>query len=440
MMDAETNRLFNEHLPLAQKLAKFKHAKLSSTVELGDVEIYAQTGLLDAIVKFSKDLGASFPHFAEKKINWAILDGLREDYSWLGRKHNDIKFHSESGFGSDDEAHSPFESLQSGEVDPAQQAEENDILKKRLRFLGAADRQLYYWWRRDQKNNKEIAELVGLTESRISQLIERMKSLLVSPQRQKKYIKYRKPFPQCGIKDCTKPHLTNGLCAAHFKQWHRVSCTLNFCPIPRIWIDFCTEPDCNNRTYARGLCSKHYPIKFPQKKLCSKAGCVNPVLAKGLCRKCWASNRSKLKPITFCTVPGCKNKERRHGMCLTHLQKKQLQPGQICTTVNCGELAVFYASGLCRGCHNRIFKSRTRVKCCKHAECKGDYFRKDMCWDHYIEYRNNSYIYGKCSLCEKGAWQRGLCYHHHCKRLTEIQKSRKEAQCLIQENSNCLTN
>jgi RNA polymerase sigma factor for flagellar operon FliA len=74
------------YLPLVKYLALRMLARLPSHVELDDLINYGIIGLMDAVDKFDQSRGVKFKTYAELRIRGAILDGLRE-LDWVPRSY-----------------------------------------------------------------------------------------------------------------------------------------------------------------------------------------------------------------------------------------------------------------------------------------------------------------------------------------------------------------
>jgi RNA polymerase sigma factor for flagellar operon FliA len=82
--NAERDELILEHLPQIKYIAQRISTKLPSHVELNDLVSAGILGLLDAIEKFDPNRGVKFKTYAELRIKGAILDSLR-NLDWAPR-------------------------------------------------------------------------------------------------------------------------------------------------------------------------------------------------------------------------------------------------------------------------------------------------------------------------------------------------------------------
>ncbi|HJW55551.1 MAG TPA: RNA polymerase sigma factor FliA [Burkholderiaceae bacterium] len=81
---ADKNHLLTEHAPLVKRLAHQMKAKLPPSVEVDDLIQAGMLGLLDAIARYEDNHGAQFETYAVQRIRGAMLDELRSS-DWLPR-------------------------------------------------------------------------------------------------------------------------------------------------------------------------------------------------------------------------------------------------------------------------------------------------------------------------------------------------------------------
>ena len=81
---ADKNHLLTEHMPLVKRLAHHMKAKLPPSVEVDDLVQAGMIGLLDAISRYEETHGAQFETYAVLRIRGAMLDELRNS-DWLPR-------------------------------------------------------------------------------------------------------------------------------------------------------------------------------------------------------------------------------------------------------------------------------------------------------------------------------------------------------------------
>ena len=81
---ADKDHLLTEHMPLVKRLAHHMKAKLPPSVEVDDLVQAGMMGLLDAINRYEDNHGAQFETYAVLRIRGAMLDELRNS-DWLPR-------------------------------------------------------------------------------------------------------------------------------------------------------------------------------------------------------------------------------------------------------------------------------------------------------------------------------------------------------------------
>ena len=81
---ADKNHLLTAHIPLVKRLAHHMKAKLPPSVEVDDLVQAGMIGLLDAINRYEDSHGAQFETYAVLRIRGAMLDELRSS-DWLPR-------------------------------------------------------------------------------------------------------------------------------------------------------------------------------------------------------------------------------------------------------------------------------------------------------------------------------------------------------------------
>ena len=218
MTPAERDNLINETLPLIKHIAHRVATRLPANIEMRDLINAGVIGLLDAIEKFEPERGVKFKTYAEVRIRGAILDSLR-NLDWaprsLRKKSKDLeKIYADlsqklgrpatdeevsEAMGEDiedfhalvDQLHGltigSFENLSDsedsenyinyypddGSNDPYAKFESSELtsmLAQAIEELPEKERlvlSLYYY---EEFTMKEIGALLGVNESRVSQL------------------------------------------------------------------------------------------------------------------------------------------------------------------------------------------------------------------------------------------------------------------------------
>ena len=222
----QTN-LLDEYLPLVRRQALSMQVRLPASVELDDLIQAGTVGLLEAVGRFDASQGASFATFASQRIRGAMLDELRSR-DWLprsvrrnarmvdeavrrleqqlGRAAEENEIATELGMEleeyrqllSDTNSGNllPFEMLleegaEPGVEDtshdtPLQQflaGEKRDQLVAGIEALPEREKLLMALYYQEELNLKEIGVVLGVTESRVSQLhsqaVSRLRARLV---------------------------------------------------------------------------------------------------------------------------------------------------------------------------------------------------------------------------------------------------------------------
>ena len=210
---ADQERIVRHYAPKIRFLALRLKAKLSRAVELGELISAGTLGLMEALGKFQPKLGIRFETYAENRIRGAMLDELRR-LDWFprslrqrvrqldtlmrsfeqqhGRPPTEEELHQISGIELKD-IRQGLEALQNQFCLPLDAIQENlayepDIDAAGEPFQNAAIQEmvsrvaslidtltprerlvlsLYY---SDELNMRETAEVMGITEGRVSQL------------------------------------------------------------------------------------------------------------------------------------------------------------------------------------------------------------------------------------------------------------------------------
>jgi RNA polymerase sigma factor FliA len=80
----DKNSLLTVHMPLVKRLAHHMKAKLPPSVEVDDLIQAGMMGLLDAINRYEENQGAQFETYAVLRIRGAMVDELRNS-DWMPR-------------------------------------------------------------------------------------------------------------------------------------------------------------------------------------------------------------------------------------------------------------------------------------------------------------------------------------------------------------------
>ncbi|HSF16868.1 MAG TPA: FliA/WhiG family RNA polymerase sigma factor [Vicinamibacteria bacterium] len=219
-MDREA--LVRDSISLVERLAVAMAGHIAGQVELADLIQSGFVGLLDAASKFDRDKGARFSTYAEFRIKGAMLDSLRS-LDWaprsvrrVGRRVDTVERHLEASLGRpprEDEVAAglgvglaelrrtrerirraesayqhnvPVEEFISTVSDPnavdphemLEQLEAETLLARSIQDLPERERRvlsLYYY---DGLTMRQVGAVLGVNESRISQIHSRVLSKL----------------------------------------------------------------------------------------------------------------------------------------------------------------------------------------------------------------------------------------------------------------------
>lgn len=234
----DNSHVLKEHQPLVRKIALQMLARLPSNVELDDLIQAGMIGLLDATARFQEESGAQFETFVSRRIRGAMLDELRAN-DWgsrsmreagrrvekaiqslehqLGRPPSEGEIAKELKMGIEEYqgllqevqgcqllyvedvapegSESSFLDQNTTHVrsqrglgsDPLQQLLENGFrgqLVDAVKALSERDQVLLSLYYEEDLNLQEIAEALGVTKGRVSQLhsqtISRLRASLLS--------------------------------------------------------------------------------------------------------------------------------------------------------------------------------------------------------------------------------------------------------------------
>lgn len=114
----------------------------------------------------------------------------------------------------------------------------------------------------------------------------------------------------CITPGCDKPARSKDLCMYHYNKMRELGRYGSK--------DNCSVKGCGFKSFARGLCSKHYQFEYRNKRLKSRfcefeLGCFFPPLPNG-------DYCAEHKPVEICYIEGCNRKVKARGRCATHYQ------------------------------------------------------------------------------------------------------------------------
>ncbi|MFT6285431.1 MAG: RNA polymerase sigma factor for flagellar operon FliA [Alcanivorax sp.] len=203
------NDLVKQYLPLVKKIGLHLVARLPQEIQLDDLLQVGMIGLVQAVENYDPSQGASFNTFAGIRVKGAMLDEVRRS-DWrprsvqqkmksvsraieqvearVGRIATDTEIAEELEMTLDEYqlmsgelACSRMTSLEDSEVlvdenqadDPLSQIEKSKLKKAlslAIQKLPEKERLMMSLYYRDELNLKEIGEVLGVSESRVSQI------------------------------------------------------------------------------------------------------------------------------------------------------------------------------------------------------------------------------------------------------------------------------
>src|SRR3989454_10822559 len=218
-LDGTREEILRRHLPLVRRVVQRLAARKPPHIETDDLVSWGIVGLLDAIAKYDAKKEASFPTYAQFRIRGAILDHLRsldwvprsvrqkasliekvshqlegtlgrppgeeesaaelgvslDAYQDLLTKVGEMSLFSleDLGFGGGEERFSFERALEEGDADPLGTLltrERVAIVAEAIRRLPERERTVVTLYYHTELTRKGAGGVLGLTESRVSQL------------------------------------------------------------------------------------------------------------------------------------------------------------------------------------------------------------------------------------------------------------------------------
>ncbi len=214
--EIDRENLINSHLSKVKYIADRIASKLPPTVERDDLYGAGVIGLLDAIERFDASRGIAFTTFAEMRVRGAILDSLRA-LDWASRTMRRRGREVQAAFAAVERQHgrtateeevaahlkinirelrdllqslngltlidldernedtglTAMEMVLDDSASPLEKFEENErrkVLTRAIDHLPERERQVIALYYLEELTMKEIGAVLGVTESRISQL------------------------------------------------------------------------------------------------------------------------------------------------------------------------------------------------------------------------------------------------------------------------------
>ncbi len=220
------NNLIRKHLSLVKYEAKRLKNLLPDFISLEDLESYGIIGLIQAIDRFKSDEGVKFATFARRRVRGAMIDQLRE-LDWLphsmrrdckkimqareklkgelGREPDEEELACETSLSRErvkklgrylnssqwlsldsTRGESTMYDLLSGDYkspfEHIRDARKKEVLAEAIKKLDEEEQLMLSLYYRDGLTQQEIAEVMDLTSSRVSQLhkksVQKLRGLL----------------------------------------------------------------------------------------------------------------------------------------------------------------------------------------------------------------------------------------------------------------------
>jgi RNA polymerase sigma factor for flagellar operon FliA len=209
------DKLIEYYTPFLKKITKYVYSKLPNTIQLSEIESYANLGLLDSIEKYNYKRGIEFETYAKIRIKGAIIDEIRRQ-DWLPRSirkiikekkdiemnggkmeelsiedsnddnmqlckesnfyngnfYNDVISLNEIILDSQEISDINFEEVNfnNANVDFVEELVKKLSIQKLILKLNKIEKKIVYLYYFEGMTFKEIGKLLNLTESRISQI------------------------------------------------------------------------------------------------------------------------------------------------------------------------------------------------------------------------------------------------------------------------------
>src|SRR5579884_2181319 len=162
------DEVLRQYLPLVRRVVQRLAARKPPHIELDDLVSWGIVGLLDAIGKYDPAKEALFSTYAQFRMS---LD----EYQELLAKIGEMSLFSleDLGFGSGEERLKSGQNGDEGEADPLRALlshERVHLVAEAIQHLPERERIVVTLYYHEELTMKEVGAVLGLTESRVSQL------------------------------------------------------------------------------------------------------------------------------------------------------------------------------------------------------------------------------------------------------------------------------
>jgi len=165
-MNTFQQKLVEQYVPLANKLAYEKKQSLPKFIDVEDLKSAAYLGLSEAASRFDPDYGVAFSTFAYPRIFGAIHDYLRQQ-GW-GKRGESKTVISLDG---EDESWGAL-------IETKPERNDEEFLEVVSADLDGQAKEVLRNYFIDEYSMREVGERFGVSESRISQLIKQYKTCI----------------------------------------------------------------------------------------------------------------------------------------------------------------------------------------------------------------------------------------------------------------------
>lgn len=167
-------KLVEQYIPLANKLAHKKKRSLPSFVDFEELQSAAYMGLVEAASRYNPDLGVEFSTYAYPRIFGAIQDYLRE-MGW-GKRSEPVRAYSLDATVTTCDG----ECSQGDLLEAKEERNSEDFMEVVSLNLDEQAGQVLRHYFIDEFSMKEVGAKFGVSESRVSQLIKQYKDRIRS--------------------------------------------------------------------------------------------------------------------------------------------------------------------------------------------------------------------------------------------------------------------
>ena len=165
-MTTYQQKLVEQYVPLANKLAFQKKQTLPAFIDVEDLQSAAYLGLAEAASRFNPDLGIAFSTFAYRRVFGAIQDFLRNES--MGKRGDYQKVYSLNHREDD-------ESCLQDMLETQPERNDEEFLEEGSCGLGDQAKEIIRLYFIDELSMREVGEKFDVSESRISQMIKSYK-------------------------------------------------------------------------------------------------------------------------------------------------------------------------------------------------------------------------------------------------------------------------